>query len=194
MSVLRRIGTAVALLCSLAATALAVVLVVVPVLSGSVPLTVLTGSMAPVHDPGDIVVVRPAAAEDLRVGDVITFEAVEGEPRLITHRIAALVGAGGRPAFLTRGDANPVADPEPVLAEQVRGRVWYAVPQVGRLGGALGPHRDLLLVGAGALLLGAVLLDLWIAARRRRTTPARDDDAAAPTSSATAHGTVALVP
>ncbi|WP_166134751.1 signal peptidase I [Nocardioides ochotonae] len=187
MSVLRRVMTAAALLCSLAATALAVVLVLVPLVTHSVPLTVLTGSMAPVHDPGDIVVVRPAPAGDLRVGDVITFETAEAERRLITHRIEATgVDAAGEPTFVTRGDANQVSDAEPVPAAQVRGRVWYAVPWVGHASAALGTHRDQVLVGAGLVLLGLALRELVPGVRR--APAARPDDAATATSSATAHG------
>ena len=188
MSVLRRVTSVAALLCSLAATALAVVLVLVPLVTDSVPLTVLTGSMAPVHDPGDIVVVRPARAEDLRVGDVITFEAPEAERRLITHRIEATgVDTAGEPTFVTRGDANRSADAEPVPAAQVRGRVWYAVPWIGHASAALGTHRDQILVGSGLVLLGLALRELGVGRGRRREA-ARPDDAAPATSSATAHG------
>jgi len=191
MSVLRRVLSAVALLCSLAATALAVALVLVPLVTHSVPLTVLTGSMAPAHDPGDIVVVRPVHAEDLRVGDVITFEADDADHRLITHRIEATgVDAAGAPSFVTRGDANQVSDAEPVLAAQLRGRVWYAVPWIGHVSGLLGTHRDRILVGSGLVLLALALRELVSGVRR---PAARPDDAVPPTSSATAHGSTTPV-
>ncbi|MQW76896.1 signal peptidase I [Nocardioides sp. dk4132] len=193
MSLLRRVLSTAALLCSLGATALAVVLVLVPLVTDSVPLTVLTGSMAPVHDPGDVVVVRPTQPEDLRVGDVITFEAGDEDPRLITHRIEATgVDAAGEPSFVTRGDANQVSDAEPVMAGQVRGRVWYAVPWIGRASGALGPHRDQILVGSGLVLLALALRELGVG-RRRRPEAARTDDATPQTSSATAHGATTSV-
>ena len=44
----------------------ALALIVVPKLNGARPLTVLSGSMIPTFDPGDVVVVRAADADHLR--------------------------------------------------------------------------------------------------------------------------------
>ena len=65
------------------------------------------------------------------MGDVITFQPVADDPALTTHRIEAIsVGSEGR-QFVTRGDANNVADLSPVEPGQVVGEVWYSVPLVG---------------------------------------------------------------
>ena len=45
--------------------------VLVPRLTGSTPMTVLTGSMAPSYPPGTLVVVRPGPADDIAIGDEI---------------------------------------------------------------------------------------------------------------------------
>lgn len=106
-------------------------LLAVPKATGSRPLTVLTGSMQPVLDPGDVVVVRPADAESLQIGDVITFQAKSGNPELTTHRITSVLITNEGRQYVTRGDANGADDPVPVKPEQVRGTVWYSVPYVG---------------------------------------------------------------
>jgi signal peptidase I len=151
--------------------ALAVAVVVAPKVLGAVPLTVLSGSMEPGLSPGDVVVVRPVAAEDIRVGDVVTFQPVSDDPSLVTHRVVGLgVSGTGESTFTTRGDANG-ADDEPVVADQVMGRVAYSVPLVGHVTNASwGPTT--VTVAATALIAYALLvLVLPDRTRPSRTTP-----------------------
>ena len=106
--------------------------VVVPRLTGSTPMTVLTGSMAPSYPPGTLVVVRPVAAEDIAIGDPITYQLRSGEPTVVTHRVVGIGYDGtGERVFSTQGDANESPDAVPVKPVQVRGEVWYAVPWFG---------------------------------------------------------------
>lgn len=141
---------------------LGLALVVVPKATGSVPLTVLTGSMRPTYPPGSVLVVRPTPAEELRIGDAITYQARSGDPALVTHRVVAIIlGTDGSRSFVTQGDANDAPDPAPVVAGQVRGRVWYAVPYLGRVTTWLtAPRRELAtgVVAGGLLGYGAVLV------------------------------------
>jgi signal peptidase len=146
-------------------------LIVVPKATGSRPLTVLTGSMTPTYPPGDVVIVRPADADNLQIGDVITFQAVSDDPRLTTHRIKSVVLTGEGRRYVTQGDANGAADPEPITPEQVRGTVWYSVPYVGYAATwvAGGTLRTLIDVAAGGLLLyGGYLVVTGAMDRRRR--------------------------
>lgn len=171
----RRVVRVVSWLVVAGVTALVGAAVVVPRLAGATPYTVLTGSMAPAYPPGTLVVVRPVAVEDVRTGDVITYQLRSGEPAVATHRVVG-VGwtADGEKVLTTRGDANSAADAEPVRAVQLRGEVWYSVPWVGRLNVLLSPDQHQLLVrlAAGALFLyaGAVLLRGW------RSRPAAASD------------------
>jgi signal peptidase I len=151
--------------------ALAVAVVVAPKALGAVPLTVLSGSMEPGLSPGDVVVVRPVAAEDVRVGDVVTFQPVSDDPSLVTHRVVGVGMSGaGESTFTTRGDANG-ADDEPIVADQVMGRVAYSVPLVGHVTNASwGPTA--VTVAAAALITYALLV-LVVPERTRSTrTPA----------------------
>ncbi|MBR7539807.1 S26 family signal peptidase, partial [Mycobacterium tuberculosis] len=61
---------------------------VVPKVMNGAALTVLTGSMEPTYEPGDIVVSVPQ--EQYRIGDPVTFQPRSGDPMLITHRIVAV--------------------------------------------------------------------------------------------------------
>ncbi|MBQ1339453.1 MAG: signal peptidase I, partial [Ruminococcus sp.] len=55
-------------------------------------LTVVTGSMEPSLHTGDYIYVKKVPADELEVGDVITFRSEEGEVsgKLVTHRIIGI--------------------------------------------------------------------------------------------------------
>lgn len=124
------LGLSVGLL--LLVAALAVVLVIVPKATGSTPLTVLTSSMEPSLPPGTLLVVRPTSTEDIRVGDVVTYQIESGRPEVISHRVIEIVSStDGTTSFVTKGDNNDAADEAAVLPVQVRGTLWYSVPWLG---------------------------------------------------------------
>ena len=153
--------------------ALAAVTVVVPSVTGAVPLTVLTSSMEPTLPPGTLVVVRPTAAADVRLGDVMTYQIESGKPEVVTHRVIAIeASSDGSRTFTTQGDNNPQADPNPVVAGQVKGTVWYSVPLIGYLAVGLGDGRKSWLVsGLAVLLLGYasfLVVSGIVDARRKR--------------------------
>lgn len=107
--------------------------ILVPKAIGAVPLTILSGSMEPSVNPGDIVVVQPVdSPSDIGIGDVITFQPDSDDPSLVTHRvITTTAGADADNTFyVTRGDANGTDD-DPIRYAQVKGKVVYSVPFVG---------------------------------------------------------------
>ncbi len=167
------------LLC--AAVALLAALVVVPRLTGSTAYTVLTGSMEPTYPPGTLIVVKPTPGADLKAGDVITFQPKSGDPSVTTHRIVSIVyDASGVRKFITKGDANNATD-EPIIEEQVRGRLLYSVPKLGYLNNVMsGNTRSVavFLIGGG---LGLYALWMWISSirdRKKQKGEGSDDDAA----------------
>jgi signal peptidase len=113
---------------------LAIPLAVIPALHGGKALTVLTGSMKPTHNPGDVVVVYPVDSfEEIELGDVVTFMPKPEDPTLVTHRaVDWALGPEGEKLLITQGDANNVAD-EPLKEKQIRAKVAYAVPWVGNV-------------------------------------------------------------
>ncbi len=113
---LLRVAVRLALAASLVLAAISVALPVYYKVIGDQLLVVTSGSMAPTFEPGDAVVMRSVAVDELRPQMVITFQPINGTG-LVTHRIASLhtvPDANGRPtAYVrTRGDANDVYDPD----------------------------------------------------------------------------------
>jgi signal peptidase len=143
----------------------ATVVVVLPRLTHGAALTVRTGSMRPALPVGSVVVERPVDPADLQVGDIATYQQAPARAVYITHRVAAVDRTAGRPTFTFKGDANRVADPVPVPASAIRGKVWFDVPYLGLLShGALRSGALLL----GVLGLGAYSIFQLSAGRRER--------------------------
>lgn len=95
------------------------------------PTAVATGSMEPAIAVGDAVVTCPSAAEDLREGDIIRY-AKNGTT--VIHRIVDCTqDETGRPVFVTQGDSNNTPDADPVLPEQILGKVLFTIPKLGCL-------------------------------------------------------------
>lgn len=135
---------------------LALLVIVLPRLTGAIPLTVLTSSMEPGLPAGTLIVVRAVAADDLGLGDIVTYQVRSGDPTVITHRIVGLtLAANGDRTFVLKGDNNSLADPDAVTAAQVRGRLWYAVPLIGLVNNAVsGRAKAWVSAGGAALLFG----------------------------------------
>lgn len=111
---------------------LGVLVIVVPAATGSTPMTVLTNSMVPNYPPGTLIIVQPIDAQDIRLGDAITYQIESGRPEVVTHRVIAISNSSdGAVNFTTQGDNNGSADPAPVQPVQIKGKVWYSVPWIG---------------------------------------------------------------
>lgn len=153
--------------------ALAALVVVIPRVAGGIPLTVLTSSMIPKFPPGTLVVDVPVKTDELRIGDVATYQIVSGKPGVITHRIIAIHNASnGSRTFQFKGDNNSQPDPEEISAEQVQGRVWYSLPYVGYVNTAVNGENKTWIVPVVAGLLFAyaayTVASAIVSARRQK--------------------------
>jgi signal peptidase len=93
---------------------------------------VRSGSMQPTYGVGSLVAIAPVDTAALRAGDVITYHR-DGTGPLVTHRIVEVSGIGSERTFVTKGDANRVADLTPVPSGAIAGRVEFGVPLLGYL-------------------------------------------------------------
>lgn len=108
---------------------------IIPKLLGGGSDTILSGSMRPSIDPGDVVVILPYGDESSpKVGDVITYYPKSGDDTKITHRVISTVtDINGDILYRLQGDDNGQPDPELVKTEQIIGEVKVTIPKIGYL-------------------------------------------------------------
>jgi signal peptidase I len=163
----------VRLLVTLAVLAFAV-LAVGPHLLDYRTMTMLTGSMSPVIDPGDVTIVTPLPVQDVTTGMIIAYHIPIDDHHLVSHRVVSVEhGTDGSVMVQTRGDANDAADPwQAILQGDTAYQVRAVIPDLGHAIQALRTPviSQALVYGAPTLLAGWLLLTIW-----RPTTPTTAD-------------------
>jgi signal peptidase len=127
---------------------------ILPFAVGWSPSVVVTGSMEPSIEPGDIVVTAPIDPSLLKAGHVIRFKDPSHTHPYLLHRIYEISDDG---TFVTKGDANQSKDSTPVPLDNVTGVARLRVPVIGL--------PAVWLRNGQYLQLGLTLLAVAIAAR-----------------------------
>lgn len=140
-------------------------------IGGYQPAVMLTGSMAPLMTPGDIVVTQPIPLKELKVGDIITYRIPVEDHRTVTHRVSEITtDDDGVLAVRTKGDANPSPDYwTSVLAGSIASKHVFTIPHLGTAIRTISEPAILypLLYGAPATFLICYLTSLWGKPRAR---------------------------
>ena len=96
----------------------------IPSVFGYSVLIVASPSMTGAIEAGDAIIIKKS--DSYAVGDVITYFPAD-ENFSVTHRIVRMEGD----KFYTKGDANQSEDPDPVLIDQIAGKVAVKLDKVG---------------------------------------------------------------
>jgi signal peptidase len=88
-------------------------------------LSVMTGSMSPAIDAGDMVIVVSYRGAQPQVGDIVTYWKDQTARSLITHRVVQRLENG---FIQTRGDANHEADGGWTDPAHIVGKVVFTLP------------------------------------------------------------------
>ncbi len=97
---------------------------------GIYPTVIVSKSMSPLIEPGDLVVVLKVPYCKIHVGDIIHFW--DGQ-QFIVHRVIDIRVIGSYKFFITKGDANEAPDPDPVPQTSVLGKMILVIPKIGWL-------------------------------------------------------------
>ena len=117
-------------------------------LSGLATYIVTGGSMEPSIHKGSLVFVQPVDPTEIVIGDIITFQQYD---QTTTHRVIAITPSDAGLVFKTKGDANPVADPEDKTFPSKVGIVRGALPVAGSIASSLQAYWRLLLTFVAAI-------------------------------------------
>lgn len=106
----------------------------VPSIGGTLPLIVLTDSMYPEIESGDLIICRTAEADEIEVNDIISFFDPAGNgTSIVTHRVIEIVEEDGEISFRTCGDNNNTEDKELVPAENLVGVYKMRIAGAGHI-------------------------------------------------------------
>ena len=104
----------------------------VPSVGGMFPLIVLTDSMYPDIQSGDLIFCHTEEPENIREGDIIAFFDPAGNgTSIVTHSVVEITEADGQKAWVTRGVANNTNDAVPVPADKLVGVYRMRIPGLG---------------------------------------------------------------
>lgn len=166
-------------------TALVVLVVIIAILLvgvrivGLTPYTVLSPSMTPTYPVGSVLYVSKVSADELKVGDPLTYT-LDG--KTVTHRIVEknendLTGV----SFITKGDANKIADGHPVYPNQIVGKPLFHVPVLGYISNFVQTSPGIYIAAGGCLVLVflAFLPDFLSADKKKKEDDVAETEAVA---------------
>jgi signal peptidase I len=112
---------------------------------------VLTESMQPTINPGDIVLSLNPERLPPKVGDIVTYTGRRYDGTAVasfTHRVMSGDAQNG---FVMKGDNNPAPDTQKPTLADISGVVFYTIPIIGKL-----------LTPRGLLVLVPSIFGLWL--------------------------------
>ena len=112
---------------------------------------VLTGSMTPAINPGDIIITTPPSNLAPKVGSVVAYVGRRFDGTAVgifSHRI---IGGDAETGFIVKGDNNPNPDTQRPKTPDITGVIIFVIPLIGRF---LTPRALLITV--------PVIFGLWL--------------------------------
>lgn len=93
---------------------------------------VMTGSMEPAINTGDLIIGKVPSESNIKEGDIVTFYS-KGKSASVTHRIIEQIEKDGKIYYKTKGDNNNSVDPDLVKFEDMQAIVSFRIAKVGKL-------------------------------------------------------------
>lgn len=137
---------------------------------GKTAMWVKTESMEPEIPAKSYILVRKAAAPEVKVGDVIVFRS--DDPVLAgaynTHRVVEIVGGGSE--FVTKGDNNPAADRYTAKGANVLGVYEKQLPLMTSFGRVLSTTQGIMITFTMIFVIFLIIYvpDMTRAAKRKQ--------------------------
>lgn len=92
---------------------------------------VLSGSMEPNLNVGDVIIVKEVKEEQIEVDNIVTF--VDEDGNIITHRIEDIIVKDGKNYYKTKGDNNNTSDVNLISIENIKGKYSLKINQAGKI-------------------------------------------------------------
>ena len=91
------------------------------------PIGIISGSMSPNINRGDMVIVQKSTINDVEVDDIIEYKR---DNKSIVHRIIKKYDVNGKTYVITKGDNNDSQDSGAVTEDEVQAKIIFKIPYV----------------------------------------------------------------
>jgi signal peptidase len=118
---------------------------------------VLTESMQPVINPGDLLVSISPRFNSPQVGEVVIYTGKKFDGTVVASFAHRVIGGDESTGYIVKGDANEQADVQRPILSEIEGVVLFTIPKVGLL---LNPQTMSLLL--------VFLIGIWFVANGAR--------------------------
>lgn len=98
---------------------------------GFKPYIVLSGSMEPNLQIGDMIISKSVNEDQIKIGDIITF--VDNNKNIITHRVVDILIKDGKKLYQTKGDNNSSKDVGVISIENIKGKYSFKISKIGSI-------------------------------------------------------------
>jgi signal peptidase I len=112
---------------------------------------VLTGSMVPAINPGDVIMVVNDNIKTPKLGDVVLYTGSRFDGTKVADFSHRIIGGSENKGWIVKGDANPTPDTQRPTSKEIQGVVVGKIPSVGRF-----------LTPQFLVLLGIVMFGGWL--------------------------------
>ncbi len=93
---------------------------------------VLTGSMVPTINPGDLIITVNDNLVEPHKGDVVVYTGRTFEGKAVAPFAHRIIGGDAETGWIVQGDANPLPDVQHPLAADIESVVVGVIPVIGR--------------------------------------------------------------
>lgn len=92
------------------------------------PIVIVSNSMVPYMERGDIAIIQKKESSKIKINDIIEYRL--GDTYII-HRVVNIKNINNEHVFITKGDNNSSPDSKSVKSEQINGIVIGYIPKIG---------------------------------------------------------------
>ena len=110
---------------------------------------VLTGSMKPSINPGDVVIAYSTKVSAPKIGDVVIYSARDLQGKAVTTWAHRIIAGDGIKGFTIKGDANAAPDVNIVPSSDIKSIMFFKIPAIGKFLNSW----VILLIGSGLILM-----------------------------------------
>lgn len=103
----------------------------IPDIFGYKPLIVLSGSMEPEINKGDLIFAKEISHNLLKEGDIIAYRT--NDDKIVTHRINKINIKNNKKIYITKGDNNNTVDNIYLIDNDIEGIYISKIPKLGNV-------------------------------------------------------------